>query len=159
MVLRSSIVNTLNLHNTRTLMRSGYIFDNINQIDNSIIKTKTTTTKIYRRLHHYNYRHTATRYQRTPYRNLPWAWGMKNRRLIWNWITIPIKINRQSFSNKAWIIIRPNKPNVKSRMVKPEVKSKESVDSNLVFIKQQRDSIGKTRITTLNYGKLYRDVL
>ena len=37
MVLSSSIGNTLKLHITRTLTRSGYIFDNIDQIDNSFI--------------------------------------------------------------------------------------------------------------------------
>ena len=85
-------------------MSSGYIIDNIDQIDKFFIKTKTTTTtKLYRRLRQYNYRHTATRDQQTPYRNLPWDWGMKTRRLRWNWITIRIKINRWLFSNKTWI--------------------------------------------------------
>ena len=50
MVLRSSIVKMLKLHNTRTLMHSGYIFDKIDQINNSFIKTKIKTTKLYIRL-------------------------------------------------------------------------------------------------------------
>ena len=44
-------------------------------------------------------------------------------------------------------------------MIKPEVKSKESVDSNLGFIELQRESIGKTRINTLNYGNFSEEVL
>ena len=72
---------------------------------------------------------------------------------------IQIKINRRLFSNKIWIIIRPNNPDVKSKMVELEVKSKESVDSNLVFVELQRVSIRKTRIIKLNYGKFSWDVL
>ena len=48
MVLSSIIVNTLKLHNTITIMRYRYIVDNIDQIDNSFIKIKIDTTKLYR---------------------------------------------------------------------------------------------------------------
>ena len=71
----------------------------------------------------------------------------------------PDKSQQTIILKKTWIIIQPNKPNVTSRMVNPEVKSKEFVDSNLVFIELQQDSIEKTRITMLKYSKFSWDFL
>ena len=94
-----------------------------NQTDNGLyVLLATTTTTLYTRLSHYTYRYTSTQIQRIQdqqilYRNLQWVWGMKNRRLRWNWITIQIKVHRRLFSNKTWIIIRPNKPDVNSGIV------------------------------------------
>ena len=46
----------------------------------------------------------------------------------------PDKNQQTVILKQKWIIIQPKKSNVKLRIVKPEVKSKEFVDSNLVFI-------------------------